>query len=273
MITSRETDPVQLRAWILGPSLMLLVLLWLAPAAASAAVSMVQLRKDCTGIPDCFTTTAALTNWLWAGGRIPAPSAGDRVTVNVGPGDFDPFVCPGGGGHTTVIGAGRDATRFERLADTPGLFAAGIAGAIHSEGCDGLEFGNLEARGQNGVTWEDGTGKATWWNVDLVGVLTPAMTAYTGLVAGWYDVGPGITEHFMFGVRVEARGSHDGTGAVNIGLLSSASDVWFYGGDIHATHDYAAPAWVLMNYALGLTAQSIVRVFGSSVRSDVGAAT
>jgi hypothetical protein len=252
-------------------ALALLTLLALAPATAGAQVpSIAYLRTDCTGVSDCFTSTAALTTWLWGGGRSPAPTSGDRVTVHVGPGDFDPFVCPSGGGHVTVLGSGRDSTRFERLVDTAGLFSGGIAGAIHSEGCEELEFGNLEARGQNGVTWENG-GSATWWNVDLVGVLTPAMTMYTGLVAGWYDVGPAVSEHFMFGTQIEARGSHNGSSGINVGFLASASDSWFYGGDIHATQDYDVSN-IFGNWAVGMTSLGILRVFGSSVRSDVGAA-
>src|SRR5512145_3060273 len=83
--------------------------------------SVVHLRTSCTDTPAwewCFTSTSALTDWIWRDGptdRTNPPSATDRVLVLAGPGDFPKFICDGTGtprGWVTVIGAGRDHTRF-----------------------------------------------------------------------------------------------------------------------------------------------------------------
>lgn len=259
-----------------------------APAGAqvSSSASSVHLRTDCTGVADCFTNTAALTGWLWGGGpgdRAPAPSSTDRVTVQVGPGNFDAFECPVGGGHVTVVGAGRDATHFLRTSGgaTAG-FAGGCAGGIHVEGCEGLEFGNLEARGTTGVSW-DGNGSSTWWNVDMIGYLDSTVEACGGgaAVFGWYDhpeSPDGVeAQHFMFGVRAHALTTEDATFTVaNYGMDVVEADVWFYGGDILARPS-SDSLGLNQNLAvakggLGGTSPGALRVFGSTVRSELGAA-
>lgn len=187
--------------------------------------SVVFLRTDCdvsgTPLENCFESTTALTTWLWGGGagdRSPSPSPSDRVTVQAGPGDFEPFECSTANaaqapldGHVTVIGSGRGATRFVRKTCT------GFShGGIHVDMCDGLEFASLEATGELGVTWE-GDGGARWWDVDLVGFRDEDIASCQGLIMGWYDIpGRGLdtvrTEQFMFGSTIQARGATHGGG-------------------------------------------------------------
>lgn len=71
----------------------------IGPIASSAAAltvdpsdSVVYLRKTCD-VNYCFTSTAALTTWLWGAGsgdRLAPPSSTDHVVVRVGPGTSIP---------------------------------------------------------------------------------------------------------------------------------------------------------------------------------------
>jgi hypothetical protein len=246
----------------------------ITPSIDSSA-SIVHLRTDCTGVSNCLTDTGDLTEWLWGGDvgdRDPSPSASDRVTVRVGPGDFAPFRCTGSGnGYVTVIGSGRDATRFVLSS----IFT-GLDGAIRVDDCAELEFGNLEATGEVGVLWLGDHG-ATWWNVDMVGFRGPGIGESYGQVLGWYDLGgetPEVmSEHFMFGVRIEARGVTHGSLTYNFAVDALNSDIWFYGGDIHATNASSTGASSSHLAIFKGGGKGIFRAFGSTIRVDVGAAT
>lgn len=227
--------------------------------------SIVHLRTACD-IDNCFTDTEDLTEWLWEGGRTSPPSAGDRVTVQVGPGSFDPFVCDGSAqarGYVSVVGSGRQQSRFVRLATGPGpdgkLGACG--GAIHVENCRELDFSHLTAIGETGVFWLGG-GSATWSDVDMIG---EPQGGFCGLGAlGWYDLpgAGGRSLHYIFGSRVFGRGHPIAVSALDV----VDAEIWFYGGDVVAE---ATGSGTAILAAANVTNAGDLRLFGSSVRARV----
>lgn len=265
----------------------LLVMAVLFSASSSHATtvdpnaSVVHLRKDCTGVSNCFTTTADLTNWLWNGGRSSEPSSSDRVYVHVGPGDFDMFQCDGSSvarGWVSVIGSGRDQTRFVQNQALIHPVNGYCLGGITADSCTGLNFQDLTAYGgYNGVLWVDG-GSATWSDVDMVAGGSEALSSGCGLnslfgtsTLGWYDFSSGGTgsRHFFFGCRALGLGHANGT--TNVGFdVASDADIWFYGGDIAAVPEVNA------SYSRNIgvsTDDGVFRAFGASIRAEAGAAT
>lgn len=259
----------------MGARLVLLsaaVLLAFAGTAAGAqtvdpSASVVHLRKTCD-VDNCFTTTSALTTWLWGGGsgdRTNEPSSGDRVAVHVGPGEFGPLVCDGSSddrGYISVSGSGRQQTRFVRTGNepnNPGLEGA-CGGAIHVENCRELDFSHLTAEGQTGVFWVGG-GEGTWSDVDMIGTPQEAICGLGSL--GWYDLPGegGLSEHFIFGSRAIARGD-----ILNAAFDAAGAEIWFYGGDIvvEATRDDASTIVGVSSYQ-----EADVRLFGTTVRAQV----
>lgn len=242
---------------------------------------VVHLRKDClsqgtTFVDNCFESTTDLTNWLWGSSgtlRNNQPAPDDRVHVHVGPGDFEPFECPGQlsdverKGWVSLHGAGREASRFIRNGEIKtGIHGSSLAGACRGamqlEHCDGLEFSNLAAIGQTAAFWL-GTGKGTWNNVDIIGEERGCNAI---VVLGWYDLDDGASEkslQYLFGSRVWVRSS----GFWNIALDAISSEIWFYGGDI-AVLDVKSTSG--LSDALFINEHSDVRLFGTTVRA-VGA--
>lgn len=131
---------------------------------------LVYLRETClitenTYMDNCFDNTADLTDWLWESGeRTQLPSKTERVYIDMGPGDFDPFESNGSlsdsvrRGWVSIKGAGSEVSRFGGVMGLNGARKA----AIDIRHCDGLEFDNLGAYGPIGASWAGaGTGK---WN-------------------------------------------------------------------------------------------------------------
>ena len=251
--------------------------------AVSPTADVVHLRTDCTGVTDCFTTTSALTNWLWGTGsgvRAAPPSAGDRVSVLVGPGTFDKFVCDATStptGWVSVIGSGRGHTRFEAnsgSADQEFLFSNGIFchGAITAYGCTDLNFQDLTAYGSDtGVFWLDG-GNATWTDVDMIGggaARVPGC-AFSTTTYGWVDNGSGPNStHFLFGCRAIGLGTN---GGYNAAIAQHHAELWFWGGDVLAQPDYAGTG-ITAQFSVELSGDSEFHGFGTSIRNLVGAST
>ncbi|MGH7287126.1 MAG: hypothetical protein ACREI8_03810, partial [Myxococcota bacterium] len=258
--------------------------------------SVVHLRTDCAGVSEtCFTNTELLTEWLWNGGRSPEPSASDRVLVLAGPGNFDYFECAGSGidrGYVTVIGAGRDITRF--YANDRELIGPYCKGGITVQSCESLNFQDLSAYGSHfGVTWVD-DGFATWSDVDMIGggkdFLFPGVPIATGgcglggfSTLGWYDVPysnpPLGSTHYLFGARSIARGQAEAfcnpgacftcCGRKSVGFdAASPAEIWFYGGEITAISTVAAAYGDQLGVQLANGAR--MHVFGSAVRSVAG---
>jgi hypothetical protein len=193
------------------------LLVWgLAGAARADDQRVVQLRQDCPeGVALCFETTAALADWLWMpGGRATPPSASDRVLVVAGPGTFDKFICDASTtprGWVSIIGAGRDVTRFESNDGSVEPVSSACYGGITVNGCTELNFQDQTSFGsQAGVLWLN-DGSANWTDVDMVGG-GPTAVASCGTLAvayGWQDKLAGGTvgsKHFFFGSRARALG-------------------------------------------------------------------
>jgi hypothetical protein len=248
-----------------------------------ANASVVHLRKSCSDVSShewCFTSTAALTDWIWRNGpsdRTNPPSATDRVLVLAGPGDFDKFVCNGIStptGWVTVIGAGREHTRFVANSGDVHESSGYCAGGITVDACEALNFQDLTAYGShNGVMWGGG-GLANWSDVDMVAGGPESAVTWCGTngtaTLGWYDVGPGVSKHYFFGCRAIGNGNPGGSWTIK-GLDATSSNMWFYGGEILA--EPTTGSGHTLSEAVLASGSSWVRVFGSTVRAKVGTDT
>ncbi len=285
--------------------LALVLFLCVNPASAvDPNASVVQLRKNCAGIGDCFTSFVGITLWLWGGSPAPRatpPSETDRVLVEIGPGVFsysqDPTCnsrlvrIPGDppvrefaiNGFVTFRGAGRDRTILRRTFNGPGddSFVAGF----QSIGCDGLEFHDLTIESPQYATifrgggWldqgDDGTRARTtslWRNVDLRATgddgRTPNASAWTE--ERCHDE-PGTTMgvvkglHYFFDSRLIVEVGDFANNA--FAYRASCAETWFFGGEI------AVEATDETKHGVNFTALEIsnngdVRAFGTRIRSD-----
>jgi|GEM_PF-4991006 len=252
--------------------------------AVDANARVVELRSDCTGVSNCFTSTSALTDWLWGGGpggRANPPSSSDRVVVLAGPGTFGRFDCDGSAatqGYVSVIGAGREFTRLESNDGASGFGGTFYCnGGINAYNCKELNFQDLTAYGSHtGVFWIGG-GSSSWSDVDVVaggpGAVT-ACEATTGNSLAWYDIDGdgGAAKHYFFGSRVISRGVVPNNGIDWVVAVDSASigEIWFYGGDILAEPASSAAYKRATGVRLG---KGVFEAFGTSIRTRVGAAT
>jgi hypothetical protein len=172
-------------------------------------------------------------SWLWGTSN---PSESHHVVIDIGPGTFEPFICPkaptgsAANGHVVVRGAGRDATFLKSTATT------GRAG-IHVNSCEDLVFSNLHAEGSSfGVLWQNG-GEATWTSVDMVATFNvPASDPRENYAAGWYDADAPTTTgeestHFLHDCRASATTAVQGI-TLATGYLSEAAESYFFGGSI-----------------------------------------
>ncbi len=263
----------------------------LATSSASFAqtldpnASVVHLRKSCTDVPAwqwCFTSTSALTDWIWRDGptdRTNPPSSTDRVRVLAGPGDFDKFICDATGtprGWVTVIGAGRSNTRLVANSGDIHTTLAYCQGGITVDTCEDLNFQDLTAYGShNGVFWVDG-GSATWSDVDFVAGGPSALDGYCGsngtATLGWYDaqLTGGVSTQYFFGCRAIGNGLPGGSWTIK-GFDTGAMKAWFYGGDIIAQPTTGSAHEGIET--LMVAAPSQLHVFGTSIRASVGTAT
>jgi hypothetical protein len=172
-------------------------------------------------------------------------------------------------------GSGRETSVFKRHAASASSDNGKCWGAIRVVGCTNLEFANLQARGDVGVTWK-GSGDAKWWNVDIVGVKEgPACFANQ---VGWHDIANSadappsgqpwpVAEHYFFGTRIRATGS----GLVVAMETNGVNDIWFYNGDVFAAG--AAGATHAFGVQIGGLFPSTVRFFTSTLRAGVGTQT
>jgi hypothetical protein len=235
------------------------VLIALSPASAviDPNAPIVEVQTSCTGKDNCFTTMAALTSWIAA---TRTPAAADPLLVNVGPGEFDAFLCgitsilPMSSkefDHTTIRGSGRDQTRLLPYPDPSfgPLYGAGAAN------CDHLTFEALTITGgAYGAFWR-GSGDSTWVNVHVES---------EGI--GWYDFScsapftASTQKHTWFASTILAKG--------NVGYVAECGTNFLYGSDIVVrgqAEPEIPPTWIS-----GVTVSSwgVVRLFGSAIWVD-----
>jgi hypothetical protein len=227
----------------------------------SPTADVVYVRQDCGTMNDCFNSLPLAGWWLWL---VRHPSATDPVVLEIGPGDFDPFDCPGGqgspNGFVTLRGSGRDRTRIVRS-----VFQSGL-GAITADDCEALTVQDLSIVGAGvGVNWGGG-GSSQWFNVTLIA--NP--TASVPVAIAWQDEGPLATpkaKHVWFSSTIRAVGGWYAT----IGISVSVSENWFYGSEIEADMSGLSPGGGFNPaYAASLGNVADLRLFGSKVRAAVG---
>lgn len=228
------------------------------------------VRQDCTGLQDCFESVSLLSGrsaltcgnslrlnpsvqigtvqghesnpascetngWLWT---TRTPSAASPVTIDVGVGTFEPFVCPRGQngdlGHVTVRGAGREQTTFLGLG--PDLDSVGIDAAE----CEELVFSDLRAEGvPYAIRWAD-HGEATWHRVDMVA--NTALTSSQMAAVPWDDEcnssGSARSEHFIYDSRAFTIGPEP---TLAIGYVTNCAETYFFGGSIQVSTEGGKP--------------------------------
>jgi hypothetical protein len=231
-------------------------LLFVAPAwainDAPADAAVVNLRTSCTEdngnveIPNCFTTIAAVDNWL-RNVRQAGPTK--PTLVDIGPGSFGSWVCQSS--NVTLRGAGRDRTE---LVET-----GGNAGITVSTNCTNLNVQDLTLNGsQAGIYGGVRVGKldavTAWTNVDIVG------SRY-----GWLEEGSGGCQshagrHSFFSSRITAVGKEFGSFTNAYSANCAAS--WFWGSEITAN---VTPGNEHRAYAL-LAVDAEVHLYGSNAR-------
>jgi hypothetical protein len=172
--------------------------------------------------------TCTTNGWLWS---VRAPSDDERVTIDVGPGVFQPFVCPNGSprhGHVTLRGAGPEQTKL--------LDGSSFGIGMDIFGCEAMIVSQLTAEGNfYGVRWIGG-GEGTWSYVDMIADRRHAGGG--GLTAGWVDgcaayingdAGP--SRHHIYDSRSIATGPSVVT-SLSYAYTANCSETWFFGGEI-----------------------------------------
>ena len=164
-----------------------------AVAAVTSNAETVLVRRDCSGIQNCFTSIKLLVDWI---DTQRFPNQDNPLVVDIGAGRFQgPFQCLDHSG-ITLRGAGRGSTViYGDKSFIPGnvLFAPGM----NLRNCDRLNVSDLRVEGDYGAVWWDGTGSTIWMNVDLVGG-----------GRGWYETANcdgSVTRHAWFGSRIVAN--------------------------------------------------------------------
>lgn len=225
-----------------------------APAQADAQ-AVVLLRKDCTGLGDCFETMTELsdpdTGWIW---NTRVPDASSPLLVDIGPGEFERFDCPDGNGHVTLRGAGREQTI---LKDTIGAQIVN---------CTRLAFIDLGIHGSRyAVFWQE-QGDATWTNVDLF-----SLPPHTLFNIGWAEactpvIPPAAPKslQYLFGSRVWAIGRGQ---ALNAAWFGDCSEAWFFGGELLVDVNEATPS--IATHGVHLINRADFRAFGTVIRTLV----
>lgn len=238
------------------------------PGGGSPATTatVVNVRKNCAGVSNCFNTVAEGTNWIWTT-RTPEPSAGDTVLMQIGAGDFDRFVCNNAGGtglrgFVTVRGSGIGTTRIISPDNNS------LTSAVLSTRCTELTFESLSM-----VQAPNTAGYTIWWLEGGNSVWSDVFVENHGAITGfrsstWYDSGcidPTTTPkgtHYWFSskLQIKVRNSIHNTGYSQ----QCASDSWFYGSEIEVITDASsAPA----SNVLGIELSSgQVQAFGTAIR-------
>jgi hypothetical protein len=222
--------------------------------------SMVDLAGKWTPVltapvdPPTITTCPAgncSTGWLWS---VRHPTESDPVVIDIGPGIFEPFICPkpssgDPNGHVVVRGAGREETILRPLS-TASYPTVGRNG-IHANGCEDLVVSDLHAEGGHaGVLWQNG-GEGTWTRVDMVGTGAPGGPPSQN-TAGWIDVldaGAVSSTHFLYDCRSSAS-SQTSRSTFEMGYYSAGAETYFFGGSIRvgpSINPNSVTAGVLVN--------------------------
>jgi hypothetical protein len=232
----------------------MLFALSLALSSPAFGQTLVHLRASCGSLSPCVTSSTALQTWLDAN----PPGAANPTTVDVGPGEFGPFVCSNDD-YLTLRGSGRDRTSFRRAAPSGNS-------ALSVSGCDEFAVQDLSVVGHAiGVT-KSGSGDMTLTDVDIE-VGGSGLTTYA-----WWDGSVSCPEVrpkvWWFGSRIIVEAT---AGAANFGLYAQCAEHWVYGSDFEVHGSANTPGNAFLN-TLYLIDGGDARIFGGSVRALVGGA-
>lgn len=228
---------------------------------AAEAQEIAHLRKDCTGISDCFTSYPALVSWIF-GTRNPTASA--PLLVQIGPGEFTTGSNPicTSSGHVTFRGSGRENTTLRRTTAGSGFLPKA---AFWSFGCVELEFQDLTIVSPQYTVIAYNGGSTRWVDVDLV-----SEGVSGALASAWNEdlcaSEPGL--HYFFGSRIRLSAGRPN----NIGYQARCDEAWFFGGDVLVTgSETLAPGSNVA--AVEVRNEGSFHAFGAAIRTSSGDAT
>ncbi len=239
-----------MRTKIFGNSLSALILsasFIAIPTTAHAVIdsnaSIVYLRKSCTeggvAVNNCFTTTSDLQNWIPT--RSPQPGPSSPLLVEIGPGQFDGFLCSNLS-NVSLRGSGRDKTV---LGSTTISSQIGLT----ADNCSDLSVQDLEMASPFIAVYWEGTGSSTWTNVDV-----------EGGDYGWSETGCTSQQsvHRWFSSTIHA--------SYKTAYAVQCSQNWFYGSEIIAAGPGGIENGLRAITAHSTTYPSEVHVYGSVIR-------
>jgi len=212
--------------------------------------TVIQLRKDCETLDDCFTTMSEMLVWTW---NTRNPSSSSPLLINVGPGVFGGFSC-NNGGYITLRGSGRDVT----------IISDSVA--IKAVNCTEINFHDFTATNTAApaaITW-DGGGNSNWNNINV-----------DAKNYGWLEAqnlcASERGQHYWFDSRIKVS-RKGGFPTYSVGYVALCDESWFIGSEVSAIADvHPAPSSrVLAVEAIG---NGIIHVYGSVLRvtADNGA--
>jgi len=219
--------------------LVLLPLLYSANVSAvvNDDAATIYLRTSCqegvSSLDNCFTDMSSAINWI-NNTRNPKPGALAPLSMEIGPGTFDSYIC-NNMDYINLRGSGQNVTT---LRDSTGL------GSVLGFSCDNLSFHDLTLMSRG--YWVS-QGDTVWTNIIVHG----------GFQGAWYDTG-GI--HYWYNSKFIVDGG--------IGYTSNGgSESWFYGSEFNVTGpgtSNASPgpiiALEMINGATAIVIGSVVRV-------------
>lgn len=249
----------------------LLAAVALPAAAVDPDADVILVRKDCTGIANCFTTLQGALGWTW---NTRVPDADSRLLIDLGPGKwYDQFYCEGGvltappgAGYVTLRGAGRDASLILGHGGNPSGGEGGLLSAAEIHNCTDLEFIDVGFESLDFTVYWSGPGTSTWTDVDIVNPGTGGIGS-----VGWYEDLCNASGqkglHYFFGSRIKVSGRKRAFGLVPAtAYWSKCSESWFYGGEIHWEMNETSAN---EGAAVFLNANSDFRAFGTAIRVTV----
>lgn len=177
--------------------------------------TIVQLRKDCGILDDCFPTTSEVVSWL---DNTRNPNAGP-LRIEIGPGRFGAFNC-NTHNDVSLVGSGPGIT----------ILQGGSAAGIHGFGCFNFNVQDLTAESIFiSVRWE-GDGSSTWSNVHVL----PNSLIIPGLPNFKKENTYGWSEGSCDGISKENRPVHRWVSSRIVATgktayLAACSENWFFG--------------------------------------------
>jgi len=189
-------------------------------AAIDVSASTISLQTNCTEnsnvINNCFTDLNALNTWTW-NTRIPSPSPGSPLKIEVGPGTFNgTFSCTSAPelgedfGSVTIQGSGIHNTVLQNS-----------SGPISTSKCNNMVFSDMTLKNTVNLFGVKNLGGTTVWNNIRI----------EGKGYAWFDSpNPCNTNgtHYWFNSTIIATPAAGSARA----YYTACDESWFYGSEI-----------------------------------------